>query len=147
MSEAAVILVVDDSSEVRVLLAKILDLEGYEVIEAGDGREALQLMADRRVDMVLLDAMMPKVNGWETLKAIRDDEDTAEIPVVLCTARDIDPTSSPGWQKADGALHKPFKRAEVVEAVAVALAGRKSSAESGMTAEPEGADPDAPSDA
>lgn len=113
-----VILVVDDSSEVRILLRKILELGGYAVREAEDGRQALQLLADEPVDLVLLDAMMPRVNGWETLKAIKADEDTAHIPVMLCTAKDIDPTRSPGWAQADGALHKPFRRSEVIDAVA-----------------------------
>lgn len=117
MPTPRVILVVDDSAEVRILLRKILELESYTVIEAEDGRQALQLIADNPVDLVLLDAMMPKVNGWETLKAIRNDEDTADLPVILCTARDIDPARSPGWSQANGALHKPFRRSEVLSAV------------------------------
>lgn len=117
MTRQKVILVVDDSSEVRILLRKILELDGYSVREAEDGRQALQLLADEPVDLVLLDAMMPKVNGWETLKAIKAHDDTARIPVMLCTAKDIDPASSPGWSQADGVLHKPFRRVQVVEAV------------------------------
>ncbi|RIK06402.1 MAG: two-component system response regulator [Acidobacteria bacterium] len=117
MTRQKVILVVDDSSEVRILLRKILELDGYSVREAEDGRQALQLLADEPVDLVLLDAMMPKVNGWETLKAIKADDDTSQIPVILCTAKDIDPSRSPGWSQADGALHKPFRRAQVLEAV------------------------------
>lgn len=122
MSSEKVVLVVDDSDEVRILLRKILEIEGFAVREAEDGRQALQILADEDVDLVLLDAMMPRVNGWETLKAIREDEDLTGLPVVLCTARDIDPKRSPGWDKANGALHKPFRRAEVIETVNQALA-------------------------
>lgn len=127
MSGKAVVLIVDDSAEVRALLAKILELDGYDTIEAEDGREALQLLAETDIDLVLLDAMMPKVNGWETLNAIRESKSTALVPVVLCTAREIDPGTSPGWSKANGALRKPFRRAEVLTAIAVALAGRDNS--------------------
>lgn len=121
MPEAKTVLVVDDSAEVRGLLRKILELEGYAVLEAENGRLALQTLAEAPVDMVLLDAMMPQVNGWETLKAIREDEDLEGLPVILCTARDIRPGQSPGWDKAQGAVHKPFQRAEVLAAVRSAL--------------------------
>jgi CheY-like chemotaxis protein len=119
-----VVLVVDDNKDVRILLRKVLELEGYGVEEAENGRQALQLLTERDgkgIDLVLLDAMMPQVNGWETLKAIREDESLAHLPVVLCTARNIDPERSPGWSKADGAVHKPFRRAEVLKAVRTAL--------------------------
>lgn len=123
MTGQRVILIIDDSSEVRMLLRKILEIEGFSVREAEDGRQALQLLADELVDLILLDAMMPRVNGWETLKAIKAGDETSHIPVILCTARDIDPASSPGWSQADAALHKPFRRSQVVEAVRKQLTG------------------------
>lgn len=136
MTRQKVILVVDDSSEVRMLLRKILELDGFSVREAEDGRQALQLLADEPVDLVLLDAMMPKVNGWETLKAIKADDDTSHIPVMLCTAKDIDPARSPGWSQADGALHKPFRRAQVVEAIRGQLGGEpRAASDDGPAAE------------
>ncbi|MER3396794.1 MAG: two-component system response regulator [Acidimicrobiia bacterium] len=125
MEEHARILVVDDSAEVRRLLRKILEMEGYSVSEAADGREALQHLYDEEVHLVLLDAMMPNVNGWQVLKAIREDERIANIPVIICTAREIVPGESPGWEKADGAIHKPFRRSEVIGVVQEALSAGK----------------------
>lgn len=119
------ILVVEDSAEVRRLLRRIFEMAGYSVTEAADGREALQLLHDERIDLVMLDAMLPNVNGWQVLKAIREDKGTAEIPVIICTARDIVPGESPGWEQADAAIHKPFRRAEVLEVVEEVLKRRE----------------------
>ncbi len=124
MKEQSQILVVDDSAEVRRLLRKILEMEGYAVSEAENGRQALQRLYDEEIDLVLLDAMMPNVNGWQVLMAIREDESIADVPVIMCTARDIVPGETPGWEKADGAIHKPFRRSEVIDAIRVALASR-----------------------
>ncbi len=140
MKEQARILVVDDSAEVRRLLRKILEMEGYSVSEAQDGREALQRLHDEAIDLVLLDAMMPQVNGWQVLMAIREDERIADVPVIICTARDIVPGETPGWEKANGAIHKPFRRSEVLEVVGATLEGSD-----GLATGPEAtADEDAP---
>lgn len=124
MKEHARILVVEDSAEVRRLLRKILEMEGYSVSEAEDGRKALQRLYDEQVDLVLLDAMMPNVNGWQVLMAIREDERIGDVPVIICTGRDIVPGETPGWEKADGAIHKPFHKSEVLEAIGAVLAAR-----------------------
>jgi CheY-like chemotaxis protein len=125
MKEQRRILVVDDSAEVRRLLRKILEMEGYSVSEAEDGRQALQHLYDEHIDLVLLDAMMPEVNGWQVLMAIREDESIGDVPVIICTAREIVPGETPGWEKADGAIHKPFRRSEVLEAIDAALTAQR----------------------
>jgi len=124
VKEQTRLLVVDDSAEVRRLLRKIFEMEGYAVSEAADGREALQMLHEQEIDAVILDAMLPNVNGWEVLQAIRDDERLKDVPVVICTAREIVPGESPGWEKADAAIHKPFRRAEVLEIVSQVLASK-----------------------
>lgn len=128
MKEQSRILVVDDSAEVRRLLRKILEMEGYSVSEAEDGRQALQRLYDEQVDLVLLDAMMPNVNGWQVLMAIREDERIGDVPVIICTAREIVPGETPGWEKADGAIHKPFRRSEVLEVIDSALTAHRNTA-------------------
>jgi len=82
------ILVVDDvEANVRLLEAK-LTLEYYEVMTAGDGAKALQVASDERPDIILLDVMMPGMDGFETCRRLKADPVTRHIPVVLVTALD-----------------------------------------------------------
>ena len=83
----AKVLVVDDESEIRDLCRVNLEFAGHQVIEAADGREAIERISADRPDFVFLDLMMPDVDGWEVLQHVRADPDTAGLPVVLLTAR------------------------------------------------------------
>jgi DNA-binding response OmpR family regulator len=76
------VLVVDDDPDIRLLLRLELGADGHDIIEAGDGREALDALAAAPVDLVLLDMMMPVLDGWEVLRALDDDAP----PVVVVTA-------------------------------------------------------------
>ena len=81
------ILIVDDEPTARTLLRLILVRAGYHVVEAIDGYEALAKLEKTAVDLVLLDVMMPGMNGIEVCRKIRDDEKTAVIPVLLLSAK------------------------------------------------------------
>jgi DNA-binding response OmpR family regulator len=81
------VLIVDDEAPIRLLCRVNLEAEGMEVIEAADGVSALEQARDGRPDVVLLDVMMPRLDGWEVADALLRDELTKEIPIIFLTAR------------------------------------------------------------
>lgn len=81
------ILLVDDESSIRTILRVNLESDGMGVIEAGDGAEALERVRDEQPALVLLDVMMPDVDGWEVAERLAKDPATREIPVVFISAR------------------------------------------------------------
>src|SRR6266511_5543347 len=81
------ILAVDDEERVVRLLQIRLGAMGYEVVPAYDGEAALRLVAESRPDLVLLDVMMPKLDGFEVLRRLKEDPEAAQIPVIMLTAR------------------------------------------------------------
>jgi DNA-binding response OmpR family regulator len=86
-----------------------LEFEGYEVIEASDGEEAMQKVRRHDPDVILLDVMMPKMDGWQVLAALKADPETAEIPVVMLTAKVQDQDQIRGWSGgAADYITKPF---------------------------------------
>jgi CheY-like chemotaxis protein len=80
------ILIVDDEHWCRVPLAKLLEFEGYETMTASDGLEAIDALAEKEADLVLLDMMMPRMDGIGFLEAIRRDPRYQDLPVILVTA-------------------------------------------------------------
>jgi DNA-binding response OmpR family regulator len=81
------ILVVDDNPDVRLALTTLLEDEGYEVAEADDGDVGLEAARERKPDLILLDLMMPRMNGFDTLRELKRDESLSDVPVVVLTAR------------------------------------------------------------
>src|SRR5687768_12043598 len=81
------VLVVDDDPVIQKLLQVNFEMEGYTVITASDGEEGLGRARDERPDIVLLDIMMPKMNGLEVATALKGDDDTSDIPVILLSAK------------------------------------------------------------
>jgi len=81
------VLVVDDEAPIRLLCRVNLVAEGMQVIEAADGQEGLEKARRERPDVILLDVMMPLLDGWQVAEALLDDEATKAIPVVFQTAR------------------------------------------------------------
>ena len=81
------ILIAEDSSTVRTLVAARLSADGFDVLEAADGEEALILAKEGRPDLVVLDKMMPKLDGFEVVRALREDPDTSAVPIVMLTDR------------------------------------------------------------
>ncbi len=115
----AKLLVVDDDPHIRELVALFLGREGFEVLEASDGVEALALMESVRFDLVVLDIMMPKMDGWELCKEIREHYD---IPLLMLTAKGETSQKVKGFQLGtDDYLVKPFEPAELVVRVKALL--------------------------
>lgn len=81
------VLVVDDDAPIRLLCRVNLEAEGMEVIEAADGTDGLEKARSASPDVVLLDVMLPKVDGWRVAEALLEDPTTGEIPIVFLTAR------------------------------------------------------------
>jgi CheY-like chemotaxis protein len=111
-------LVVDDSSVIRDLIAVNLELEGFRVTTAGDGQEAVELAGAIAPDVITLDVMMPRLNGFEAVERLRADERTAAITVVMVTGRAQAADLDRGQEVGVAAyLTKPFEPAELVEVV------------------------------
>ena len=81
------VLVVDDDAPIRLLCRVNLEAEGMEVLEAADGADGLEKARSARPDVVLLDVMLPKLDGWRVAEALLQDPETGEIPIVFLTAR------------------------------------------------------------
>jgi len=86
--KAPQIMVVDDDQDTVAILARHLQREGFVPIEANSGAECLKLVLENEVDVILLDLMMPEMDGFQVVKALRDNPETAEIPIIMITARD-----------------------------------------------------------
>jgi len=127
MSPARV-LVVDDESDITTILALALRRAGYQVSTAGDGLQALEVIAQELPDLVILDVMMPRLDGFDTLQRLRESAPTAAIPVILLTARAQGADRMKGLERgADDYVTKPFEPSELVVRVQAMLARTSSS--------------------
>jgi CheY-like chemotaxis protein len=110
------VLIADDEPAVRKLLCRMLDND-YNVIEAQNGREAVDMACSHRPDIVFMDMMMPEVDGLSACYAIKTNETTREIPVVMLTAisYDLNKKLSEDVAGADGYVTKPFTRQSLLE--------------------------------
>ncbi len=116
---AAKVLAVDDDPVIQRLLQVNLEMEGYEVELAGDGEEALERVRSFRPDIVLLDIMMPKKDGWEVCAAIKSDPELGRTPVVFLSARAQDSDLERGTGLgADAYITKPFDPIDLLDLVA-----------------------------
>jgi len=112
------ILVVDDSEVLRRIVVFNLVRNGYTVSEASDGEEALQKLKESTPDLVILDIMMPKMNGFEVLKVMKQDENLSKVPVIVLTAKGGENDLQEGLKLgADIFLTKPFSPGRLVEEV------------------------------
>ena len=117
MSEAQKILVVEDSPTTRRQISEILESMGFEVITASDGEEALSLVREHHPELVVLDIVLPKKNGYQVCRNIKADPELA-IKVMMLTAKDQEKDRIWGErQGADGYLSKPVDKEELVKAV------------------------------
>ena len=120
MSEtSARILLVDDENAVQTLLAYPLRKDGYEVVPARDGREALDRFAEQRFDLVVLDIMLPKLDGIEVCRRLRS---RSQVPIIMLTAKDDEVDKVLGLEiGADDYITKPFSVREFRSRVKAAL--------------------------
>jgi len=108
------ILVADDEESITELVAFALELEGYQVIQAPDGPEALRLAREEHPDLAMVDVMMPGLDGREVSRRIKEDPTTSNIPVLLFSAA---PNPDLSEAKADGFMPKPFDINQLVDTV------------------------------
>lgn len=114
------ILVVDDERNIVELAGMYLKKEGYQVLQAGDGEEALTVIQRERPDLVVLDIMLPRLDGWEVCRRLRGEGDST--PVIMLTARDDDVDKIVGLEMgADDYMTKPFNPRELVARVKAVL--------------------------
>jgi DNA-binding response OmpR family regulator len=115
------VLVADDDDDVLELVAFRLERAGYEVITARDGEEALRAARENTPALAVLDVMMPKMTGYDVTRALRKDEQTRQMPVILLTARVQEADVNRGFDAgADDYIRKPFSPQELrarIEAV------------------------------
>ena len=106
MPDSSTILLVDDEDSIQKLLAYPLEREGYRVVQARDGEEALRQFAAERVDLVVLDVMLPRLDGLEVIKRLRAE---STVPIIMLTARDDELDKVVGLELgADDYITKPF---------------------------------------
>ena len=121
-SADATLLVVEDEPNIRELLATSLRFAGFEVHTAAQGSTALQLAAEVEPDLLVLDVMLPRMDGWQVLEALRASPDTEQIPVLFLTARDEVEDRVRGLELgADDYLVKPFAFVELVARIRTVL--------------------------
>ncbi len=109
------ILAVDDERHILRLVQINLEKAGYDVVTGSNGREAVEKVRSEHPDLVVMDVMMPEMDGFEALKQLKEDPATAEIPVIMLTAKAQDADVFHGWQSgADLYLTKPFNPMELL---------------------------------
>jgi CheY-like chemotaxis protein len=119
-----VVLIADDEEDIIRFVEINLRLEGLEVITAKDGEEALQQAFDQRPSLILLDAMMPRMDGYEVCAKLRADERTFQMPIIMLTAKSLEADRALARDVgADDCIIKPFDPTELVDKVKDRLAG------------------------
>ncbi len=114
MEYQSTILIVDDSEAGRIVLDQLLSLSGYKLEFAENGLEALAKLEENVPDLVLLDVMMPGMNGFEVCQKIRENENLKELPVLMVSMLDDQESRMQGIQSgADDFINKPFNLAEL----------------------------------
>ena len=116
------ILVVEDSPTDKRIAVSACEQAGYKVITAGDGEEALQMTIDHKPDLILLDVILPKKNGFQVCRQIKSTPDMRQTKIIMVTSKSQD--SDRFWgikQGADGYLTKPFSDSELLELIKAQL--------------------------
>jgi DNA-binding response OmpR family regulator len=113
------ILIIDDQPEIRELISLYLEKDGYHIIEADNGNEAIQTIHDHKIDLILVDLMMPIIDGYQLIKKVRE---THAIPIIIVSAKNEDHDKILGLGLgADDFIQKPFNPLEVVARVQALL--------------------------
>lgn len=116
------ILIVDDEAPIRDMLAFTLEREGYTVLQAANGSQAREVVADNKPDLILMDWMMPGSSGIDVVRGLKRDELQAEIPVIMLTARGQEADKLSGFESGvDDYLIKPFSNAELLARIRALL--------------------------
>lgn len=122
------ILVVDDEEKIRLIIKKYAEFEGYDITEAGDGMEAIELCKKEDFDLIILDVMMPELDGFSTCKEIKKFKD---IPVIMLSARGEEYDKIHGFESGvDDYVVKPFSPKELMMRVNVVISRNSQTADS-----------------
>ena len=122
MPDKKKILLVEDEPEFRLGVRTRLEANGYEVIEAEDGAKGLELARNEEPDLIILDLMLPKMDGYKVARLLKFDEKRRQIPIVMLTARSQQQDKDTGLAVgADAYMTKPFKSEELLETMAKLL--------------------------
>jgi DNA-binding response OmpR family regulator len=123
MEEGKVVLLVDDDLTLREMYEERLKAEGFEIIQASNGEEALTKARENKPNIILLDIMMPKVNGFDVLKEIKADPDIKDTPVIILTAliQDVDRVQGKKLGAADYIVKSETMPGEVIAKIKNAL--------------------------
>lgn len=123
MDEGKVILLVDDDLTLREMYEERLKAEGFEIIQAVNGEEAMQKARESKPNVILLDIMMPKVNGFDVLKELKASADLKDIPVIILTAliQDVDRLQGKKLGAADYIVKSETMPGEVIAKIKNAL--------------------------
>lgn len=109
------VLIIDDESSIREMIAVALEMAGYECLEASNSKEGYEVIVDSRPDLVLVDWMMPNGSGIELTRRLKKDSITAEIPIIMLTAKSEESNKIQGLEMgADDYITKPFSPKELV---------------------------------
>jgi DNA-binding response OmpR family regulator len=124
MAKTRRVVYIEDEQEMIDLVRLILGRKGFEVIGATGGREGLELVRQRLPHLVLLDLMMPDMDGWDVFQQIKAEEATSKIPVIVITAKaqSIDKVLGLHIAKVDDYISKPFSPGDLLESVEKVLA-------------------------
>ncbi len=112
------ILVIDDDPQNREVVRIRLERAGHRVIEAENGMDGLRLAGEHKPSLIILDVMMPRMDGWQVCRQLRQDRETRDIPVIMLTARTQQIEELRGWESgADEYLTKPFDHQRLLQSV------------------------------
>lgn len=115
---AKTVLLVDDDEDSRTICVTILEHHGYRVVQAADGGEGLRMARELRPDVILMDVTLPVLDGWTATSELKQSPETAEIPVIMLTARALDADRARGRDSGcDSYLTKPCSPSLVLEEV------------------------------
>lgn len=118
---------VDDDHVIRGLLEVNLEMEGYEVVTAVDGQDALEKVKALPPDLIILDVMMPNVNGWQVAERLKADDATCDIPIIFLSARAMEADVRKGADLGvESYVTKPFDPIDLMALVQRLLEGRGS---------------------
>ncbi len=116
------VMVVEDDDDVRNLLYTLLSSSGFDVVAIDNGKGAVEFLLEHAVDVVLLDVMMPEMDGWETLRLIRMNEGTRHVPVIMVTVKDSRSDKLNAIKEgATDYITKPFNNDELIAVVKKAI--------------------------
>lgn len=111
------VMIVDDEELTRGLINDVLTNEGFNVISAQNGKECLEILKRQKIDIILLDIMMPEMNGWDTAALIKTNKILQKIPIIFLTAKNDKASKEFGKYASEKYIEKPFEIENVLDLV------------------------------